>query len=179
MKLSLNHTLPKKNLWPATNWSSTKQCLDQVNLDSNADVVFSVNSASQIQNTILDADTTISSLTVNDSTAVTIAGPGTLTISASGLVNGIRINSSAGLTTIASNLYLDNLSRQYLRLLRRTTRRLGIQFQHRLGRGENRLLSLAAGLRFPDPRSALNPKAGHPKFRPCLPTKPHLNSPAV
>lgn len=98
------------NLWSATNWSSTADGLDQVNLGSNMDVVFSVNSAPQNQNTILDTDTTISSLTVNDSAAVTINGSNTLTISASGLVTGININSGAGLTTIGSKVSLGYLA---------------------------------------------------------------------
>ncbi len=98
------------NLWSATNWSSTVDGLDHVLLGSNVDVVFSVNPAPQNQNTILDTDTTISSLTVNDSAAVTIGGTNTLTLSASGLTTGININSGAGLTTIGSNLVLGNLS---------------------------------------------------------------------
>lgn len=98
------------HLWSSANWSSTAAGLDQVNLDSNADVFFSVDPDPQRQNTILDADTTISSLTVNDSAAVTIGGSNTLTIAATGLITGIHINSGAGLTTIGSNLMLGNLS---------------------------------------------------------------------
>jgi subtilisin-like proprotein convertase family protein len=48
--------------------------------DPNADVIFSANGATDL-NTILGADLTIRSLTVNDSAAVTIGGPNTLTIS--------------------------------------------------------------------------------------------------
>ncbi len=98
------------NLWSATNWSSTVAGLDHINLGAGADVVFSVNPTPQNQNTTLDFDATISSLTVNDSAAVTIAGTNNLTISSTGLVTGININSGAGLTTISSKLTLGNLS---------------------------------------------------------------------
>lgn len=98
------------NLWSAVNWSSTVAGLDQVALGTDVDVVFSVTPTPVNQNTILDMDVTISSLTVNDPVAVTIGGTNTLTISATGLVNGININSGAGLVTIDSNLVLGNLS---------------------------------------------------------------------
>lgn len=100
------------NLWSSANWSSTSAGVDQLALGQNAAVVFSVNgtSAAQNQNTILDADTTIASLTVNDPAAVTIGGPNTLTISGTGTTTGININSGAGMTTISSNLVLGNLS---------------------------------------------------------------------
>ena len=101
------------NLWSSTNWSSTAAGSDQIVLGPGADVVFSVNGPSpspQNQNTILDSDTTISSLTVNDPAAVTIDGSHILTISATGLVTGININSGAGLTTIGCNLVLGDLS---------------------------------------------------------------------
>lgn len=103
------------NLWSEVNWSSTVDGLDQVSLGSNADVVFSVNNDPrhndpQRQNTFLDTDVTISSLTVNDAVAVTIGGDNTLTISATGLVTGININAGAGLTTISSDLELGYLS---------------------------------------------------------------------
>src|SRR6202043_808374 len=76
-------------------------------LVANADVVFSVTGVPpQNQNTVLDLDTTISSLTVNDSSAVTISGSHTLSIDGSGATNGITINSGADLTTISSNLAL-------------------------------------------------------------------------
>jgi len=101
------------NLWSSTNWSTTVAGADQIVLGSSPDVVFSVNGPSpapQNQDTILDADTTISSLTVNDPATVTIGGPNTLTISATGLITGININSGAGLVTIGSNLVLGDLS---------------------------------------------------------------------
>jgi outer membrane autotransporter protein len=98
------------NRWSDLNWSTTVAGLDQVILGTKVDVVFSVDPAPQNQDTILDADLTISSLTVNDSAAVTIGGTNTLTISASGLVTGININDGAGPTTISSNLELGYLS---------------------------------------------------------------------
>ncbi|MEI6351507.1 MAG: ice-binding family protein [Verrucomicrobiota bacterium] len=85
------------NLWSSTNWSSTAAGSDQIVLGTGADVVFSVNGPSlesQNQNTILDSDTTISSLTVNDPSAVTIDGSHTLTISATGLVTGINLKTA-------------------------------------------------------------------------------------
>jgi autotransporter-associated beta strand protein len=99
------------NLWSSANWSSTDAGADQIALGQGANVVFSVNGPSpspQNQNTILDSDTTISSLTVNDTAAVTIGGANTLTISGTGATTGININSGAGLTTINSNLVLGN-----------------------------------------------------------------------
>jgi outer membrane autotransporter protein len=98
------------DLWSVSNWSSTVAGSDQLSVGINADVVFSVNPAPLNQNTILDSDTPISSLTVNDTAAVTISGPNTLTIAATGLTTGININIGAGLTTINSKLVLGNLS---------------------------------------------------------------------
>lgn len=101
------------NLWAGTNWSTTVAGLDHVNLGSGADVVFSVNPTPptpQNQNTLLDTDSTISSLTVNDVAAVTIGGTHTLTLISTGLVTGINVNSGAGLTTISSKLVLGDLS---------------------------------------------------------------------
>jgi len=101
------------NLWSATNWSSAVTGLDHINLGTGADVVFSVNPSPptpQNQNTLLDTDTTISSLTVNDAAAVTIGGTHTLTLTSTGLVTGINVNSGAGLTTLSSKLLLGDLS---------------------------------------------------------------------
>lgn len=103
------------NNWSKINWSSTADGLDNLELGPNADVVFSVNPnsidpAPLNQDTILDEDFTISSLTVNDPAAVTIGGDNTLTILATGLIKGININEGAGLTTISSKLELGYLS---------------------------------------------------------------------
>jgi type VI secretion system secreted protein VgrG len=102
------------NQWSGINWSSTAAATDQVILGSNMAVVFSVNSTPNPppirQNTVLDTDVTISSLTVNDTAAVTIGGSKKLTITATGLITGININPGAGLTTINSNLELGLLS---------------------------------------------------------------------
>lgn len=97
-------------LWSGTNWSSSAAGLDQVTLGESSDVVFSINSGAVRQNTILDSDTTISSLTFNDSAAVTIGGTNVLTLSATGLTSGIKVNDSAGLVTIKSGLVLGNRS---------------------------------------------------------------------
>lgn len=99
------------NLWSsATDWSSTAAEPDHIPLGPNMDVVFSVNTAPINQNTILDVDTTIASLTVSDAAAVTIGGTKTLTLSSTGLINGINVTNGAGYTTIGSNLVLGNLS---------------------------------------------------------------------
>ena len=105
------------NEWSKISWSSTVDGLDNLILGANADVVFSVNPdsidpAPINQDTILDQDFTISSLTVNDSVAVTIGGGNTLTVLATGLTTGININSGAGLTTISSKLELGFLSEE-------------------------------------------------------------------
>lgn len=101
----------ESNLWSESNWSSTAAASDQMVLGSNVDVVFSVTPAPTRQDTNLDKNFTISSLTVNDTAAVTISGPNKLTVSATGLITGININSLAGLTTINSNLELGFLSK--------------------------------------------------------------------
>lgn len=98
------------HLWSSANWSSTAAGADHINLGSNVDVIFSINSGAVRQNTILDSDTTISSLTFNDPAAVTIGGSNTLTLSATGLNTGIHVNNGAGLATIRSALVLGYLS---------------------------------------------------------------------
>lgn len=99
------------NLWSSTTaWSSTAAGVDHIPLGANVDVIFSVTTAPVNQNTVLDVDTIISSLTVNDAAAVTIGGTRTLTLSSTGLVTGINVNNGAGYTTIGSNLELGNLS---------------------------------------------------------------------
>jgi type VI secretion system secreted protein VgrG len=101
----------KNNLWSAANWSPNAAGATSSTLAPAADVVFSTTGVSpQNQNTILDLDTTISSLTVNDSTAVTITGTHTLSIAGTGATTGITINSGAGLTTISTNLTLSGSS---------------------------------------------------------------------
>ncbi|MEY2584840.1 MAG: type secretion system secreted protein VgrG [Verrucomicrobiota bacterium] len=94
------------NLWSGANWSPDASGATSSSLAPGADVVFSTTGVlAQRQSTILDIDATISSLTVNDSVAVTISGSHTLSIDG-GATTGITINSGAGLTTIDSNLVL-------------------------------------------------------------------------
>lgn len=91
------------NLWSGANWSPMQSGAVSGTLAPNADVVFSVTGvAPQNQNTILDGDATIASLTINDPAAVTISGAHLLTISGA----GITISGGAGLATINSNLLL-------------------------------------------------------------------------
>lgn len=92
-------------LWSGVNWSPDAVGAGSSTLAPNADVVFSATGA-QNQSTVLDADATISSLTVNDPAAVTISGPGLLSITGAGASTGLTINSGAGLTTINSDLAL-------------------------------------------------------------------------
>src|SRR3984957_19069769 len=95
------------NLWSGLNWSPDATGATTSALIPGADVVFSVTGIEpHHQNTILDVDETISSLTVNDPAAVTISGPHTLSITGSGAGNGITVNNGAGLVTINSNLLL-------------------------------------------------------------------------
>lgn len=47
------------NLWSGANWSTTSAGLDHVELGSDVDVVFSVDSGAQHRDTILDSDATI------------------------------------------------------------------------------------------------------------------------
>src|ERR1700726_2101111 len=97
----------KSNLWSGANWSPNASGATSSTLAPNADVIFSVTGvAAQNQNTTLDSDTTISSLTANDMAAVTISGAHVLSINGAGAATGITINSGAGLTTINSNLVL-------------------------------------------------------------------------
>src|ERR1700736_6689475 len=97
--------------WSGANWSPDVSGATSSSLAANADVVFSTTGAVPLdQNTVLDLATTISSLTVNDSVAVTISGANTLSISGTGATTGITINSGAGLATINSNLVLSGSS---------------------------------------------------------------------
>jgi outer membrane autotransporter protein len=97
-------------LWSGVNWSPDATGATTSTLAPDADVVFSVTGIPpQHQNTILDVDEAISSLTVNDPAAVTISGPNTLSITGTGVSTGITINTGAGLVTINSNLLLSGL----------------------------------------------------------------------
>jgi autotransporter-associated beta strand protein len=99
------------NLWSGVNWSPDTTGATSATLVSGADVVFSVTGIQQQnQNTVLDVDETISSLTVDDPAGVTISGPHTLSIDGIGLGRGITINSGAGPTTINSDLQLSGFS---------------------------------------------------------------------
>jgi autotransporter-associated beta strand protein len=101
----------KSNLWSGANWSPDVSGATSSTLAPAADVVFSTTGVSpQNQNTILDVDATISSLTINDLVAVTISGAHTLSIAGTGATTGITINSGAGLATINSNLALSGSS---------------------------------------------------------------------
>ena len=99
------------NLWSGANWSPDASGATSATLPFGADVVFSVIGVPpQNQNTILDFNAKISSLTVNDPVAVTISGPNLLSIFGAGVKRGITINSGAGLTTINSDVELSGLS---------------------------------------------------------------------
>jgi outer membrane autotransporter protein len=99
------------NLWSSANWSPDASGATSATLPSGADVVFSVTGVPpQNQNTVLDFNAIISSLTVNDPVPVTISGPHILSIFGTGVKRGITINSGAGLTTINSDLNLSGLS---------------------------------------------------------------------
>ena len=101
----------QSNLWSGANWSPNASGATSSTLASASNVVFSVTGASaQNQNTVLDQDRIISSLTVNDSAAVTISGPHLLSINGTGVSTGITTNSGAGLTTINSGLTLGGSS---------------------------------------------------------------------
>ncbi|MEI9893809.1 MAG: hypothetical protein WDN28_07880 [Chthoniobacter sp.] len=65
------------NLWSGANWAPDMTGANSTTLAPAADVVFSAIGA-QNQNTVVDVNTTISSLTINDPAAVTISGPGVL-----------------------------------------------------------------------------------------------------
>ena len=98
------------NTWSGVNWSPDATGATSSTLAPLADVVFSISGAPQNQSTMLDFNANISSLTVNDPAAVTIAGPGLLSILGGGQDSGITINAGAGLTTIDSNIVLGGVS---------------------------------------------------------------------
>ena len=94
------------NTWSGGNWSpdATGVIRDR-SLAPVADVIFSATGATS-QNTVLDFNAAISSLTVNDPTAVTISGSYVLTIMGTAPTSGITIQNGAGLTTINTNVLL-------------------------------------------------------------------------
>ena len=100
------------NLWSQNNWSSDTSGSDDLNLPvAGANVVFSVTGVTpDNQNTVLDFNANIDSLTINDPAPVTISGTNTLTISGMNAVTGITVNSGAGLATIATNIVLAGAS---------------------------------------------------------------------
>lgn len=100
------------NLWSDMNWSPDITGAVNQNIPAlGANVIFSVTGVAPAnQNTLLDMNQNIDSLTINDSAAVSISGPNTLTISGAGLVTGIQVNNGAGLVTIGSNLVLAGAS---------------------------------------------------------------------
>jgi autotransporter-associated beta strand protein len=99
------------NLWSGANWSPNTAGATSSSLAPDANIIFSVTGVTaQNQNTTLDTDTTISSLTVNDPAAVSVSGAHVLTIDGTGASNGITVNSGAGLTTINSSLVLSGAS---------------------------------------------------------------------
>jgi outer membrane autotransporter protein len=97
------------NRWSGlNNWSPTLAGDTTGPLVEEANVVFSVTGiAPKNENTILDANFTIASLTVNDPVPVSITGPFTLTING---LTGTTVNLGAGLVTINSALALSGLS---------------------------------------------------------------------
>jgi autotransporter-associated beta strand protein len=98
-------------LWSGVNWSPDATGATSATLVSGADVFFSVTGIQpQNQNTVLDTDETISSLTVEDPAGLTISGAHTLSIDGIGLGRGITINNGAGPTTINSDLQLSGFS---------------------------------------------------------------------
>ena len=98
------------NTWSGVNWSPDATGTTSSTLAPLADVVFSISVAPQNEDTTLDFNAAISSLTVNDLAAVTISGPGLLSIVGGGADTGITVNNGAGLVTINSNVFLGNLS---------------------------------------------------------------------
>ena len=105
------------HLWSGNNWSPTLLGDSTGPLAAEANVIFSVTgTAPTNENTILDANFTIASLTVNDPVPVSITGPFTLTINGTNLLSillgetGITVNPGAGLVTINSALALGSLS---------------------------------------------------------------------
>ncbi|MDR3402202.1 MAG: autotransporter domain-containing protein [Chthoniobacter sp.] len=89
--------------WSGTNWAVDAAGTPSATTPTSADdVTFSATGATH-QNTTLDADFTIHSLTINDPAAVTISGAHTLTISGNA-GTGIDVQSGASLFTLNSDL---------------------------------------------------------------------------
>ena len=98
------------NTWSGGNWSPDASGeITGRSLAPVADVVFSATGATQ-QNTVLDFNAAISSLTVNDPAAVTISGSHVLTIMGTSSTSGITIESGASLTTINTDVVLKGSS---------------------------------------------------------------------
>ncbi len=101
------------NTWSGNNWATSAAGQPTgATPNASSDVVFSASGA-QFRNTILGQSFTIDSLTVNDSTPVTInsGGGATYTLNVAGSAGtGITINSGAGLLTIGANVTLSGAS---------------------------------------------------------------------
>jgi autotransporter-associated beta strand protein len=98
------------NTWSGGNWSPDANGeITGRSLAPVADVIFSATGATQ-QNTVLDFNAAVSSLTVNDPAAVTISGSNVLTIMGTASTSGITIENGAGLTTINTDLVLKGTS---------------------------------------------------------------------
>jgi type VI secretion system secreted protein VgrG len=98
------------NTWSGGNWSpdANGEIMGR-SLAPVADVIFSATGATS-QNTVLDFNAAISSLTVNDPAAVTISGSSVLTIMGSAPSSGITIETGAGLTIINTDVVLKGSS---------------------------------------------------------------------
>jgi len=96
------------NKWSDMNWSPDATGATNENIATGANAVFSVTGvAPQNRATSLDTAESIASLTVNDTTPVSITGPFLLTISGpTDTRSTITINPGAALTTINSNVFL-------------------------------------------------------------------------
>jgi type VI secretion system secreted protein VgrG len=96
--------------WSGGNWSPDANGeITGRSLAPVADVIFSATGATR-QDTVLDFNAAISSLTVKDPAAVTISGSYVLTIMGTASNSGITIENGAGLTTISTDLVLKGSS---------------------------------------------------------------------
>jgi T5SS/PEP-CTERM-associated repeat protein/autotransporter-associated beta strand protein len=116
------------NLWSilvggtTTNWTTDAGGTTDPHLtpSGSTDVIFSATGAANESDTVLGANMTINSLTINDPHAVGIsgsnanplAGTNTLTITETTGTTGITINSGAGAVTIGADLYLNGYDAQ-------------------------------------------------------------------